>query len=373
MKKTKWIISLVLALVMLLGTLPAFATEENTSSTDAVPEETVTGVTESGETVDETAEETVTEEQKEETGTEETTESVTATGTEEKKEDENATPKLAGKSTDKCSSPDAKNGKHSTMPAGKGTSFNTTHHWYTCTYCGEVVGEEHTLSDWKQEKPDSFNEETSEEITGTHTPYCSVCRKKYNEQEHNYPAEYDANEEKTCADCGKVRQRPHMHIYAEKWSSNAYQHWHACEATFGLRGTTFCKYDAIHKEVCTPEEHLAQNEDGHDAFRQGGGTCEKCGLTQTVFSKAQELGITECEFDENGYCAYCGVQVENVSEWGEHTFKDGVCTVCGAKDVVPEERPGNAGVKWVVVIAIAVGGAVAAGLVFMPKKKKEEN
>ena len=41
----------------------------------------------------------------------------------------------------------------------------------------------------------------------------------------------------------------------------------------------------------------------------------------------------------------------------------------GAKDVVPDERPGDAGVKWVVIIAIAVVGAAAAAGVFLSKKK----
>ena len=105
----------------------------------------------------------------------------------------------------------------------------------------------------------------------------------------------------TCKECGKKVDVPHVHSPAGEWSKNAYTHWHKCEATYGLKGATFCK------------------------------------------EKADEA---------------------------EHTYgEDGLCTICGAEDVIPEERPGDAGIKWIVIIVVCVVGVAATAAVFLIKKK----
>lgn len=136
--------------------------------------------------------------------------------------------------------------------------------------------------------------------TEEHWHYCLKCKKKVGIEKHEF-GEADANYQMTCKECAKKVDVPHVHSPAAEWSKNAYTHWHKCEATYGLKGATFCK--------------------------------EK-------------------------------------NDEAEHTYgEDGLCTVCGAEDVVPEERPGDAGIKWVVVIVIAVVGVAAGAAVFLIKKK----
>ena len=137
--------------------------------------------------------------------------------------------------------------------------------------------------------------------TEEHWHYCLKCKKKIGIEAHSF-GEADENYQMTCSVCQKKVDVPHEHSFATEWSKNAYTHWHKCEATYGLKGATFCK------------------------------------------EKADET---------------------------EHTYgEDGLCTVCGAEDVVPEERPGDAGIKWSVIIAIAAVGVAAGAAVFLIKKKK---
>lgn len=256
MKKTRLLICLVLAFVLVLTALPAFATEEETTeTTEAVVEETKT-------------EETVTEE-------------VLTTGTAQ-----TPTPELSTDET--CSSPDAKNGKHSY----EAWEMNDEAHWHRCKYCQKYFGGKH-------EGGDTYKSDSAQ-----HWHYCNTCKKKYTVAEHSF-GEPDENYQMTCSVCSKVQDLEHEHHFEEAWSSNAYQHWHKCDATFGLKGTTFCKFSP-----------------------------------------------------------------ESVSDLADHTFnEDGICTVCGAEDVVPEERPSE-GIKWIVIIVIGVVGAASAAAVFLVKKKK---
>ena len=271
MKKTKLLICLVLALVMVIAALPAFATEEEaTATTEATTEETT------AETTEETTDETKTEET-----TEETTEEVTATGTAQP-----ATPELSTDET--CTGADAKNGKHSY----EAWEMNDEAHWRHCKNCDKYFGGQH-------EGGDAYKSDST-----LHWHYCNTCKKKFTVAEHSF-GEPNADYQKTCSVCNKVEDMPHEHHFEEAWSFNAYQHWHKCDATFGLRGSTFCKYAP-----------------------------------------------------------------ENVSELADHTYNDdGICTVCGAEDVVPNERPGDAGVKWIVIIVIGIAGVAVAAGVFLSKKK----
>lgn len=260
MKKTRLLICLVLALVMIMAALPAFATEDDaTATTEAVVVE----------------EETKTEE------TTETTEEVLTTGAAQV-----TTPELSTDET--CSSPDAKNGKHSY----EAWECNDEAHWRHCKNCDKYFGGNH-------EGGDVYKSDST-----LHWHYCNTCKKKFTVAEHSF-GEPNADYQMICSVCNKVQDLEHEHHFEEAWTSNAYQHWHKCDATFGLKGTTFCKFAP-----------------------------------------------------------------ENVSDLADHTYnEDGICTVCGTEDVVPNERPGDAGVKWVVVIVVLVAGVAAGAGVFLSKKQ----
>lgn len=248
MKKTRLLICLVLAVVMLFGAVQVFATEEET--TTATPGADVT--------VDETAEETA------------------------KDDAEVATPEL---STDAKCIGDA---KHS-FATGNKYELNSEAHWRYCETCKKYIGEKHDLQEGYK---------TSET---QHWHYCLKCKQKVSVQDHTF-GEVDENYQKTCSICAKKVDEPHEHGYAEEWSSNAYGHWHRCVNTYGLRGESFCK---------------------------------------------DQSGMQDHEFDANG-----------------------VCTVCGKENVIPAERPGDAGPLWIVFIVIGVVGAGSAAAVFLVKKKK---
>ena len=267
MKKTRLLICLVLALVLVIGALPAFATEEQPAADTTVAD---------GAATEETTEETTEEK------TEETTEEVLTTGPAQP-----ATPELSTDET--CSGETAKNGKHSY----EAWEMNDEAHWHRCKHCQKYFGGTH-------EGGDTFKSDST-----LHWHYCNTCKKKYVITEHSF-GEPNADYQVVCSVCNKVEDLPHEHHFEEGWSSNAFQHWHKCDATFGLRGSNFCKFAP-----------------------------------------------------------------ENVSELGDHEYnEEGICVVCGAEDVVPDERPGDAGVKWIVIIVIGVVGAAAAAGVFLTKKKK---
>lgn len=264
MKKTRLLICLVLALVMLVGALPAFAVEEqDTTAADTVADGTATEETKTEETTEDTQE-------------------VLTTGTAQA-----ATPELSTDET--CSGETAKNGKHSF----EAWEMNDEAHWHRCKHCQKYFGGTH-------DGQDVYKSDSAQ-----HWHYCNTCKKKYTVTAHSF-GEPNADFQRTCSVCNKVEDMPHEHHFEEKWSFNAFQHWHKCDATFGLRGTTFCKFAP-----------------------------------------------------------------ENVSDLADHEYnEEGICIVCGAEDVVPNERPGDAGIKWVVIIVIAVVGAASAAAVFLIKKKK---
>ncbi len=263
MKKTRLLICLVLALVMLIGALPAFATEEQPAADTA-------------------ADSAATEETKTEETTTEGTDVILTTGTQQ-----TPTPELSTDET--CTGADAKNGKHSY----EAWEINDEAHWHRCKHCQKYFGGKH-------EGGDTYKSDSTQ-----HWHYCNTCKKKYVITEHSF-GEPNADYQMVCSVCNKVQDLEHEHHFEEKWSSNAFQHWHKCDATFGLKGTTFCKFAP-----------------------------------------------------------------ENVSDLADHEYdENGICKVCGAEDVVPNERPGDAGVKWIVIIVIAVVGVASAAAVFLVKKKK---
>ena len=281
MKITKLLICLMLAMIMVIGALPAFATEEVTETTEATTEETVT---------------------------EEVTDGATDTAVTELP----ATPELSTDET--CSGANAKNGKHSY----EAWECNDEAHWRRCKHCEKYFGGNHDGQE--QYKSDST----------LHWHYCNGCKKKYTVAEHSF-GEPNADYQKTCSVCSRVEDMPHEHKFEDAWSSNAFYHWHACTATFGLKGSSFCKFDAAH-DYTLDGEHT---------------------------------------FDENGYCAVCKKTYENVSGLAEHTYgEDGLCTVCGAEDVLPVDRPEDAGILWTVVIVVGVAGILATAAVFLFYKKK---
>ena len=322
MKKTKLLICFMLALVMVMGALPAFATE--TETTEAVTENTQ-DVTEA--VTDETK---PTEETTEEGATEETVTTGAPAQT--------PTPELSTDET--CTGATSKNGKHSY----EAWEMNDEYHWHRCKHCQKYFGDKHGGSD------------TYKNDSELHWYYCGTCKKKYCIENHSFEENMELFQ-KECTLCHKIVEFEHEHIFEETWSHNAYEHYHACTSTFGLKGTEFCPFDAIHNDVCDAEEHDFDMS----------GICTICKIDRNKI----DPNATEHEFDENGYCAYCQVQYENVSDLTPHDFdENGICKVCKAQNEMTELRSGDEGVHMILFIVIGVVGALSVAAVFLFYKKK---
>ena len=105
-------------------------------------------------------------------------------------------------------------------------------HWHECTVCGRRKDEgHHDPGEWKYD-------------TTSHWNVCNVCRVKINEGAHQF-GEWIIDKEATTTTPGEKRRicicgytvtetipvtpAPHEHQYSDKWSSDATNHWHACE------------------------------------------------------------------------------------------------------------------------------------------------
>lgn len=146
------------------------------------------------------------------------------------------------------------------------------------------------------------------------------------------------------------------HEFQEGWKTSAEEHWHyclKCKKKVGVEKHEFGEPDANYQQTCSicekkvdvPHEHDNSPEWSKNAYTHW----HKCVATYGL------KGVNFCK--------------EKADE-AEHTYgEDGLCTVCGAEDVVPEERPGDAGIKWMVIVVIAVVGVAAGAAVFLIKKK----
>lgn len=146
------------------------------------------------------------------------------------------------------------------------------------------------------------------------------------------------------------------HQFQDGWKTSTEEHWHyclKCKKKIGIETHSFGEADANFQMTCSecgkkvdvPHEHGFSQEWSKNAYTHW----HKCVTTYGL------KGVSFCK---------------EKAEETEHTYgEDGLCTVCGSEDVVPEERPGDAGIKWIVIIVIAVVGVGAAAAVLLIKKK----
>ncbi len=102
----------------------------------------------------------------------------------------------------------------------------------------------------------------------------------------------------------KAQEQEHTHTYSEGWSNNETHHWHA--ATCGHTG-----------EVNGKAEHTFED-----------GVCSTCGYEQKVSHEhtySEEWSNNETHHWHEATCEHTG----EVSGKAEHTFEDGVCSICG--------------------------------------------
>lgn len=142
-----------------------------------------------------------------------------------------------------------------------------------------------------------------------------------------------------------------------KWRTDSEMHGRyctKCRTQIGKEPHSFGEMDENHQYTCSvcgkkkdaEHEHAAAVTWSSNAYVHWH-ACENT------------FGLTGQEF--------CQEKVDET----DHTWNaEGVCTVCGFKDVLPAERPGDAGINWTLLIVLAGVGVVAAAAVLLIKKKK---
>ena len=142
----------------------------------------------------------------------------------------------------------------------------------------------------------------------------------------------------TCTVCGAeepwIPPTPHEHTYSDEWSSDDTCHWHTstCEhitETSGMAEHTYGDWviDSEPTETETGAKHRV---------------CTVCTYTQRV--SIPQLPHTHkyetawsCDDTYHWHASACG-HTDVISAKGEHDYREGFCTVCGAKEPLPEER-----------------------------------
>ena len=136
---------------------------------------------------------------------------------------------------------------------------NETEHWLRCDKCGRKkdAGEAHKYGEWQDDGTNHWKEcsvcghrKDEDKHTYDHLSYgttshwyeCETCHTKIDESAHKF-GEWVIDHQATtttpglryqeCEDCGYKNEETipvlHEHQYSDQWTSDATNHWHACE------------------------------------------------------------------------------------------------------------------------------------------------
>ena len=175
----------------------------------------------------------------------------------------------------------------------------------------------------------------------------------------------------------------HEHDYADAWSGNEKEHWHECECGDKADkeehsgGTASCDKEAVCEDCGKP--YGEKDKDNH--------------VGETEIKNAKEATTEEEGYTGDTYCKDCGEKIAdgekipkihkheysdvwssgNGKHWHEckcgdkkdvasHTYKDGKCTVCGAKKnpgYVPQTGDDSQSYLWAGALILSVCCLVA--------------
>lgn len=130
---------------------------------------------------------------------------------------------------------------------------------------------------------------------------------------------------------GNDDESAHEHSWSTEWSSNDTYHWHVCDGCDSVTDRATHTYSSW--VVTTPATETTEGEQQR--------SCVECGYTQK--QSIPVLGHTHSwsdtwSSDESGHWYACSGCDER-SEEAAHTYKDGVCEICGYED--PDYTPGH--------------------------------
>ena len=152
----------------------------------------------------------------------------------------------------------------------------------------------------------------------------------------------------------------HKHDYSDEWSTDEKNHWHECECTdkTDLDEHTFSDATCINPSICTVcnKQISGVNSDNHvgetytlnakpaTEFEDGYTGDIYCSDCDTLIEKGETIPAThkhdysdEWSTDEKNHWHEC--ECNDKTDNAAHSYKDGVCTVCGEKSASDYNTP----------------------------------
>lgn len=241
---------------------------------------------------------------------------------------------FAGCSDPQDASTPAPSTKH-THKWGDAYESNETSHWKQCADCGLKANTgAHVDKDMDGKCDDcgyeeacehTFNEEIWKNDAQNHW-HPATC--KHSGQKGSLAAHVDENNDGICEVC-EYFDAEHTHTYAEAWSSDANEHWHAANCGHDLVSDKAAHEDADNDGVCDICEYADPNHthtydetkwETDAAQHWYAATCEHTGAMKDAANHADE--------DANGYCDVCNYLMCTHCDYDVN----GVCDICGYED-----------------------------------------
>ena len=243
-------------------------------------------------------------------------------------------------------------------------SRDDIYHWHasTCGHSTEVDGKaEHTYGAWV------VGREATEDVVGAKHRACTVCGAEESAEiaklphTHRYAGEWSSDdtyhwyasacghateisgkaehtyENGVCTACGAEEPEtplpPHSHTYADEWSHDDTYHWHAstCGHSTEVDGKAEHTYGAW----------VVDRETTEDAVGAKHRACTACGTEESAeIAKLPHTHkfatVWSGDATHHWHASTCGHTTE-VDGKAEHSYKNGICTVCGAKEAYTED------------------------------------
>ena len=221
-------------------------------------------------------------------------------------------------------------------------SYDETGHWYECSVCEYKIDFEQHDYVW-----------VGGDETG-HYQECQICGYQSNLVAH----EYDDEEDVDCNICGYERELAShdVHTWSSDWSSDATNHWHACEGCSEKSDEAAHIYDDDHDTTCntcgyirtlgdhtaasvwttdaTNHWHACQHDGCTIKFNEGAHiydndqdtTCNTCGYVRSLHEHAWASAWTTDKTHHWHVCSGC----DEKGDYAAHTPDiHGFCSVCG--------------------------------------------
>lgn len=232
--------------------------------------------------------------------------------------------------------------------------FNGEEHWIVCKGCNaELEGskEAHQMDDVYVNEGD------------VHSRTCIGCAYKLSETHEHTEEDYNCETAIECKYCNAIIEPALVHDFTGRAEGDQSGHWVACvnpncrqvsEKVDHVGGTASCT-SGKHCDVCgieytekdtsfhTGGTHLVGQKDATmeaegytgDLYCDGCGQLIEAGQVIEKIPAPHEHSFGAWRVDGSYHYRTCACG--EVSDYGEHTYADGVCTVCGAKD--PTAQP----------------------------------